>query len=126
MGAMLDDHNVLEIIQIVGSVGGMIIAWAVADARSKSRLSQGEEKIRELSASCVAEQHDSDLRLKALEVSQARSETDRIEIRKALEKLDATKASREVVDSFRAELGALKVDIDKRFDKIEDMIRDSK
>jgi len=123
MKDLLNDHNVLEILQIVGSAAGMLVAWAVADGRSKARLAHGEERIRELSANCVTEQHETDVRLKALEVHQARSEIDRSELRKTIEKLEVTKASKEMLDSFKNELTALKSDMDKRFDKIEDLLR---
>lgn len=44
---------------------------------------------------------------------------------KAVDKLDETKASKEFADGLKAKIAELKADLDKRFDHLEDLIRNS-
>ena len=50
------------------------------------------------------------------------SAQDRLDLRRQIERLDAEKASKDVVESFRQEIGTLRNDMDKRFDRIEQLI----
>lgn len=66
------------------------------------------------------------LRVNAIEITHARSEQDAVELRRMIDRIDNTKASKEVVDGFRTEVSGLRADMDKRFDRIERLIEGKK
>ena len=103
----------------VSTIAGSVVAWLMADTRSKTRWAYTEEKvaaIRQAQDHTVAVQQE---RISALEIKNARSDQDREGLGKSIERLEATKASKEVVDAFRSEVSSLRQDMDKRFDRIE-------
>jgi gas vesicle protein len=111
---------------VVSTIGGSFVAWLVADARSKTRWSYTEEKVSQ-----IKKEHDHVIdvlqeRASSLEIKTARAEQERAEFNRNLERLDATKASKEVVDAFRNEVSSLRADMDKRFDRIERMLETKK
>jgi len=104
------------------SVGSSAVGWLISDARSKGRIAYIEEKTE-----ATGKNHDSSLqlhgtRLSEIEINCARSDQERAEIHRMIERLDASKASKEVVDGFRSEVANLRIDMDRRFDRIERLI----
>ena len=108
-----------QALPIVVAIIAPIISWILADARSKARALFMEERVATLKQDSQREMDNGGLRLNTLEIKLARSEQDRIEIHKSVERIDTQKASKEVVDGFRSEIATLRQDIDKRFDKLE-------
>ena len=109
-----------ESLPLVVSLGVSVIAWIIADARSKSRVAYIDDRVMIL-------ERESGLLQQArneLEIKLARSEQDRQEIHRGLERLDDSKASKEVVEGFRGEMATLRVDMDKRFDRLERILTD--
>lgn len=100
------------------------VAWLLNDAKSKARFIYTEEKIGSLKSDYDFRVSTNSNKIQVLEICLARSDQDRTELRKSIEKLDSSKANKEFVDGLRAELSTLRVDIDKRFDKIESLLRD--
>lgn len=100
-------------------------AWLIADSKSKSRVIFLEEKLNAMKQTTDQAIAASQEKISSLEVRIARSEGDRQEIHRLIEKLDSSKASKEAVDSFRNEVGILRVDMDKRFDRLERLIEKS-
>lgn len=72
-----------ELIPIAVSISGSFVAWLMADARSKAKISFLEKQI---------------------------------------DRIDASKASKDVVDGLRTEIATLRTDMEKRFDKLERML----
>lgn len=112
--------------EAIGGVGfGLIaglLAWYAADVRSKQRLVFVEERMRKVEDkqddySTVAQQ-----RLGKLDERVLMCDQDRVDLRRSIDRIDATKASKEVVDGIRNDISGLKMDIDKRFDKLERML----
>ena len=100
-----------------------IIGWVAADARSKAQGESHQEGISHLTA-----QHTLLLeRLSNVEGSVRRAEQDRNEILRVIERaesrLEATKASREVVDSIKADITSLKQELSSRFDRMETLLQ---
>jgi hypothetical protein len=106
-------------ISSLGSAAAAIIAWLIADAKSKSRIAFVEERLASVKTVIDTVAADSQGRISAIEVSLARSEQDRYELRRSLDRLDQSKASKEVSDIFSGQLASLRLDMDKRFDRIE-------
>lgn len=107
---------------IVLAVISSLIAWFVADVRSKSRLTYMSEQLNEMETKMKEGGRDYQLRLSALERSGVLSDQDRSDLHRWVDRLDATKASKEVVDGIRSDISGLKADIDKRFDKLERLL----
>ena len=111
-----------EILGVLASLAFSVVAWLMADARSKARMTYIEERMHALEAQQDYIAKTVLERLGNSEVKLARTEQDRIEIHRLIERLDANKASKEIVDSFRAEVGNLRSDIDRRFDNLERLL----
>ena len=89
-----------------------------ADTKLKTAQSGMQETINQLAIG----QSQADARLATIEIQNARSDQERIDIHKAIERLDVTKASKDRVDSVVNEITNLKADMDKRFDRIESLL----
>jgi len=105
--------------EIAISLAGAILVWLLADARFKSRMSFIEEHVSALKATYGTLIDETRENINEIEINTARAEQDRLEIRRMIDRIDNTKASKEVVDGFRSEISALKDDMDKRFDRLE-------
>ena len=116
------DNQVVGIIALAVSVLSPFVGWLVSDSKGKARAAFLEEKVAALKGDFENGKADLVVRTAALEIALARSEQDRLEIHRTIERIDEQKASRETVDGFRADLTAIKADMDKRFDKLERMI----
>ena len=91
-----------------------VAASVTALKLSVTRFDQDRESLAALTAGVTA-----------LNLSVARSEQDRIEIHRTMQRIDESKASKEMVDAFRGEFATLRGDIDKRFDKLERLLEGS-
>ena len=96
-----------------------VISWLIADARSKTRSAFMEERLGALASRAESSTAAHDTRINDLELNAARSAQDRLDIRRVTDRLDASKASKELVDGFRSEIQSIRADMDKRFDRLE-------
>lgn len=116
------NDQIIPLIALGVSVLLPLIGWLVSDSKAKAREGFLEERVTALKQDVESGNAALVVRTSALEVALARSQQDREEIHRAIERIDDQKASRETVDGFRADLTAIKADMDKRFDKLERMI----
>ena len=105
-----------------GGFFGGILAWLLADARSKTRMAFMDEKVKALTDDMSATTKMNADKISALEIKQARTEQQAVEINRNLDKLDDTKCSKEMFDGIRSEVSSFKLDMDKRFDRIERLL----
>lgn len=110
------------VISAVSGLGAGFLGWLMADSKNKGRVSAVIERTDTAIGAIEKSATHSQERISALEINMARSDQSRIDIYRVLERLDATKASKEVVDSFRIEITSLRTDMDKRFDRIERLL----
>ena len=108
-----------ETITMALAVAGPIASWLLADARSKAKIAFVEEKLSAIKADSIGVDKEHRDRLNNLDVKIAKSEQDRIEIHNMIERVDAIKASKDVVDGIRDDIRTFKVEFGKRFDKLE-------
>lgn len=123
----IDMDSALELL--VAYIGPMIVAglgWLLTDTRAKAKISFLEPTIEKTKNDLTSFQHEHQLQLKGMELKQAESYQERQELRRLIERLEETKASREAVDGFRNEINILRVDMDKRFDRLEKMLQDNR
>jgi biopolymer transport protein ExbB/TolQ len=113
---MQDDYKIF--VTVVIAVGSAILSWFVSDVRSKSRLAYVEEKFNAFYNTMSANYE----KIAEHDIKFAKSEQDRAEIHRSMERIDNQKASKEVVDGFRAEISNLRADMDRRFDRIERLL----
>lgn len=112
----------LPSLSLLFSLGGGIVAWLVADAMAKTRSRIMEEQLKNHQKSKDGEISSLQVRMGSLEIKMARSEQDRAELHRMNDRLDASKASKEVVDGIRTDITSLRQDMDKRFDKLERLL----
>ena len=110
------------ILSVLISVFGTALTWLIADAKSKSRVEYINEKLEATNKDHESLLDFSQSKVSSLEQRIAKSEQDRGEIHRSIERLDSSKASKDIVDGFRTEINTLRLDMDKRFDKIERML----
>ena len=89
------------------------------DAKSKARINFQDERIATLSTSVK----ENFLSINTLESRLSRSEKDREELHNRMDRIDQTKASKELLDAFNGNLVQLRNEIDRRFDKLEKMLQ---
>jgi len=106
------------IATILISIACSVIAWFASDIKSKARQGFIEEKLK----FTHNQLEDAQALVDQLNIKAAQTETAHEEIFRAIHRLNDEKASREVVESFRNEIHTLRVDIDKRFDRIERLL----
>lgn len=113
---------------LVGSLSAVVavvtagVAWLVADARAKTRLAFLEDKLDLIETDLDKTAQDSRRRISDIELELSRGEQARKEITNNVNRIDSTKASKELVDGLRNEIQTLKSDMDKRFDRIERLL----
>lgn len=120
----MDLNTFFQIISIGVSVVGSIIVMSFYDGKSKAKVLEVEDKI-----SAIKLEHSAAIAINAEKVNQldvrlAKSEQDRIDIHRTIERLDQSKASKDVVEGFRNEIENLRVDMDKRFDRLEKLMQE--
>lgn len=127
------EKALLDSLDTLLGVGGAALAWLLADARSKARLQYGEERMTKLEAKlekgldllamqnerCDSEHSETVERVAAAEVRLAKFDQSQTETIRSIDKLEAGKASKELLEALRIEIQQVKLDIDKRFDKLE-------
>jgi hypothetical protein len=111
-----------NIIAIVVSVGISLAVWLVADARSKARVAFIDEEFSKLQRIHAQSQSEFHRTVGEMQIKLGKSEQDRAEIHKQIERIDNVKASKEVVDGFKNEMHILRADMDKRFDRLERLL----
>jgi len=102
------------------------LAWLWGDAKSKARAQFTEEKLKVLNEKYEAMNKDYSERVNSLEQSLVKTEQIGKEVHSALQRLDDSKASKEIVGTFKDDIQLIRNDIDKRFDKLERMIENIK
>jgi hypothetical protein len=90
-------------------------AWLLADAKFKARILTLEEKI----VSGESFQTAFQTKLDVMTIQSAASIADRVELHRQVDKLDSTKASKEMVEAFKQEITILRMEMDKRFDRLD-------
>jgi hypothetical protein len=115
----LDFSNLADSWPILSTLAGVIITWLIADAGFKAKTGALEEKV--LATKVITEATLADLqnKLGTVVIQNARSEQDRSELHNLVDKLEISKASKDVVDGFKNEVASFKSEMDKRFDRID-------
>ena len=104
---------------IGSTLAGVIITWLVADAGFKAKTGALEEKVLATKVITEATLVDVQNKLGAVVIQNARSEQDRSELHNLVEKLEVSKASKDVVDGFKSEINNLKAEMANRFDRLD-------
>lgn len=105
-------------ISVAIAVGGAILAWLLADERSKTRVPVMAEQLEFLRKDQI---HDREQMI-GLKAHEAGSIQDRLELRRSLDRLETSKASKEVVDGIKIDISTLREQMDKRFDHVERLL----
>ena len=116
------DSTFISILSAISGVVAAGVAWLIADARIKTRLTVMEEKVDLVTGDIEKVSEESQKRISLLELATAKNEQAHIETTNNILRLDTTKASKEIVEGFRNEIHTLKSDMDKRFDRIERLL----
>ena len=116
------DSTFISILSAISGVVAAGVAWLIADARIKTRLTFMEEKVDLVTGDIEKVSEESQKRISLLELATAKNEQAHIETTNNILRLDTTKASKEIVEGFRNEIHTLKSDMDKRFDRIERLL----
>jgi len=103
-----------------------LLAWLWGDAKSKARAQFLEEKVKILTTRYETMYKEYSDSKSNLEQRLATNEQVNKEMHNNVEKLDDTKASKEMVQLFKEDIQLIRTDIDKRFDKLERMIENLK
>lgn len=105
-------NEALPWISIAIAIAGPLVVFLIGDSKSKAKA------------------EDAVLKVKALETATAmlgerivRSEQDRIAIHVDVERLRVEKASKEMLDGMSNTMRELRIDMDKRFDRLEALVR---
>ena len=114
---------VAAVIAIVISVIGPLLAWFFSDAQGKGRAAVLAEQARATEAETVRVRAMADARIRELELQQARSDQDRLEIRRLVERLESDKASKELVEGLKAVLAEMRLEMNRRFTGIEKLLQ---
>ena len=109
---------------IVGGAGMLTtaLAWLWGDAKSKARAQFMEEKLKLLNEKYDSMEKNYSDRLNSLEQNLVKTEQIGKEVNSYLQRLDDSKASKEIVGTFKDDIQIIRADIDRRFDKLERMI----
>lgn len=114
------------IISILIGAGTLIVtlisiytAWIKSDTAGKTKALVFEDKLNEMKSFYENKSKEVDDSIKSLQLTSAKQEQESIGFLRLIDKLDESKASKEIVDSFKNESATLRADIDKRFDRIE-------
>jgi len=123
------EEHVDSILGVAFAIGGSVVAWLVADTRSKARMGFMDEKVAGHAKELGSVRKDADIagakkdmRLAALEIKSAECEAAQRELHRAVERIEEQKASKELFDSFRTEVTTMRQDMDRRFDRLERLI----
>lgn len=114
----MEPSTIISLASVLLTVVGLIGSWFANDAKGRQRLQYVEERL----TGAETERATALARIAAVDVSLARSQGDRDELHRQVERLELTKASREVVDGIRQEIHTFRGDMDKRFDRLEQLV----
>ena len=114
------------ILSIVISSVGAFVSWLISDVKSKSKILYMDEKVLAMRQELDILDKIAFERIAVLEIKLAKFEEHREELHRLVTRLDNQKASKDVVDGFRSEITTLRVDMDKRFDRIERLFQETK
>jgi septal ring factor EnvC (AmiA/AmiB activator) len=109
----------LALIAVVMAIVGPVIGWAVADGKSKGRADAMAEKLAKTEAT-VDEQAKT---LVILDRLLAERKQELIAMAKEVARLNSEKAPRETMESLQAGLESLRHELDRRMDRLENLIR---
>ncbi len=112
----------IALAALVISLLGSLIGYLMADARNKANLEnlkKEAEEAKKISSECTH-------KVAELEIALAKSQADRENLWRQVEKLDAGKVSKDVFDGLSGTLQVLRTDFDKRFDRVERLIETMK
>lgn len=104
------------------SLGASVMTWIITVAVMKQRVNEIEQKIVKMAIDFGLSAREASDRLRAIDEDAARCDESRKSVHIAILRLEEVKASKEMVDIFRSDMHNLTVSVDKRFDKIEDML----
>lgn len=104
------------------AIGSAVVSWLIVDARTKAKLSFLEDKVEGLAGRMDEQGKSLYSRSSTHDLGIGRLEQSCEEMRRGMERLEETKASRELVDNITDQLATLRADIDKRFDRLERLI----
>lgn len=114
----INSGNFFQLLPLVISLISSFAIWVYADSRAKTTIEYLKQNLPVLDAAQEKIKHS----VTELEIKNARLEQDRLEIHRMMDRLENTKASKEVVEGFKSEIANLRIDMDKRFDKIERLL----
>lgn len=115
----MDFANLNTSWPILSTIAGVIITWLIADAGFKAKMSSLEEKVTTNKTIAESKLTDAENKLGLVIIQNARSEQDRSELHNLVEKLEVSKASKDVVDGFKSEINNLKAEMANRFDRLD-------
>lgn len=108
--------------QILLPLATGILSWAITVAVMRQRVNELEQKFIKMGIDFGLSSKNALDRITAIEHDSARCDESRKGMESSIIKLDERKASKEMVDLFRSDLYNLSMSVEKRFDKIEDML----
>ena len=100
-----------DIVIIVVALVSSTLAWLLADAASKAR----SESVAQRAAI-------NETKVDRHEIELAKSQQDRVELHSAIDRLEATKESKEMAEANNRTLDRFMVEINRRFDKLEAIV----
>jgi flagellar biosynthesis/type III secretory pathway chaperone len=120
------------IIQICGALAAIfavIITWLLADSSFKAKIMSlttnyeaADRELNSVKTLLSVYQASVQAKLDSIVTENSGCHHERLTILKTLDRLDSTKASKEVMDNFRVEFERLRTDLATRFDKVERLI----
>jgi len=114
------------ICTVVFSLGSSVVAWLLADSKSKSRLGFMEERVVEIKAQQENDHKSCQEKLSSLQIQEAKSQQENEEMHRSIDRLDNAKASKDVVQGLSNQISTLQDEIDRRFDRLEKLVLDTK
>lgn len=112
----------IEFWGLLLGVVGAILAWLLTDASFKTRMLNLEEKVAANKLSSDVTCNDLQTKIGYITIQNTRSEQDRNELHHLVDRLESSKASKEVVEGVKQEITILRMEMDKRFDRLDKML----
>ena len=109
----------LSVVSIIIALITPVVAFLMTAARAKTKAEGLAAEMATLAKKAETLADD----VKELEKKLSRSEQDREGLHIDLDRLRAEKASKEMLDGLSTSMRELRVDIDKRFDRLEALVR---
>lgn len=106
------------LISVVAILSSAALAWIIAVVVMRQRVTEAEQKLTAIKTDIAA----LFIAVNTIQSENARCDQSRKTMDIAILRLDEVKASKEMVDLFRNDLHNLTISVDKRFDKIEELL----